>query len=180
LFSPAANSDDCGVSGRRHDHPVGRLEDVTMTHARRLAVIALSMAAVLLTPSTAFAGWTDHVAYKRERSFCSNDGQTVTIGASVFQKEFGRHGVRQMRVQFLLYDHDPRGPGIDVADLRKTKSSSRFPNDARNFWWNGAKGGAVQTWKVNAGPDWHLVAKLTWDRGLRRDWNVKIPVAVCS
>lgn len=150
------------------------------TSVTALCSAAALTAALTLTPTPAFAGWTDHVAYKRLGSFCSNDGTRVTIGGSVFQKEFGRHGVRQFRVKFLLYDHDPRDPGIDWAMLRKTKSSRVFPNDKRNYWWSGPKGGAQHTWTVGAGPEYHLVAKLTWDRAGRRDWNYKLPVAVCS
>jgi dipeptidyl aminopeptidase/acylaminoacyl peptidase len=57
----------------------------------------------------------------------------VTIGASVFQKEFGKNGVQQMRVQFLLYDHDPNGAGIHVADLRTRIAFSGWDNNTAQF-----------------------------------------------
>lgn len=142
------------------------------------AALALSLTFGLAPPAN--AGWSQHVAYKRQGSVCQSDDTTVTIGASVYQQEIGKKGVRQLRVTFLLYNTDPNSPGIHVAKLKKTKESARFPNDAKNYWWDGPTG-ATQTWNVSAGSgEWWMVAKLTWDRPKRRDWNTKIPVAYCA
>jgi hypothetical protein len=138
--------------------------------------LGAGLTAAMATP--AHAGWTDHVKYKRQGSVCKNDGTNVTIGAAVYQQELGKNGVRQMRVEFLLYDSDPNSAGIHSAKARMTKSSASFPNDERNHWWNGG-GGAKQTWTVGPGEYW-MVAKLTWDRAGKRDWNYKLPVARCS
>lgn len=138
----------------------------------------LGLGLVVGMPSPAYAGWTDHVAYKRQGSVCKSDGTNVVIGASVFQKEFGKKGVTQFRVKFLLYNTDPSSPGIHQSYARKTKQSGKFPNDGRNYWW-GAKQGATQTWTVGPG-SWWMVAKLTWVRPRNKDWNYKLPVAKCS
>lgn len=145
-----------------------------------LVTVLAAVGLAVVAASPAQAGWTDHVAYRRQGSVCSQDGTDLTIGASVFQKEFGKHGVREMRVKFLLYTTDPNGAGIQRAWLNRTKYSGRFPNDSRNFWWDG-RTGATQRWTFTAesGEYW-MVAKLTWDRGAKRDWNYKLPVAYCS
>lgn len=145
-----------------------------------LVTVLAAVGLAVVAASPAQASWTDYVAYRRQGSVCSSDGTNLTVGASVYQKEIGKHGVRQMRVKFLLYTTDPNSAGIHVAWLNKTKYSGTFPNDETSYWWNGGKG-ATQTWTFTAesGEYW-MVAKLTWDRGARRDWNYKLPVAYCS
>lgn len=135
---------------------------------------------VIVNPAPAHASWTEHVAYRRQGSVCSSDGTTMTVGASVFQKELGKNGVRQFRIEFKLYDTDPRAPGIRSPWLRRTKYSARFPNDKKNYWWDGPTG-ATQKWtfQSNGGEYW-MDAKLTWDRPNKRDWNYTLPVAYCA
>ena len=148
--------------------------------SRLLVCVGLALGMTFALAPPAAAGWQENVRYYRQGSVCKSDGTNVIIGASVFQKELGKKGVRQMRVKFLLYDVSPDTPGIKWAKRSKTKYSARFPNDAKNYWWDG-KGGATQTWTVSGeSGEWWMVAKLTWDRPNRPDWNTKIPVAYCA
>lgn len=145
-----------------------------------LTTIVLVLGLGVLVPAPAHAGWQSNVAYYRQGSVCRSQDTNVVIGASVYQQELGKEGVTRMRVKFLLYDTDPKSAGIHVAKLSNTKKSGTFPNDKKSYWWNGGKG-ATQTWTVAAGSgEWWMVAKLTWERPGKRDWNYKLPVAYCA
>lgn len=138
----------------------------------------------LLSPVVAQAGEppAGAVAYRRQPSVCVNDGTGISIGGSVFMKEFGKRRVRQMRVEWLLYD-SYQSPGHHVAVRRKTYQTGKFPDDARNYTWDGrAAGGNFQRWNNLPITDdgYTLIAKMTWARPSRRDWNYKLPVARCT
>lgn len=126
------------------------------------------------------------VGYKVQERVCSTDGSgNTTIGGGVFQKEYGKHGVVQFEVKWLLYPLDTNG-GFEVAERRKTFRSVSFPNDARNFRWESREGlradggtGTYHEWTGVAKSGYKLVAKLRWKRDFRRDWVKKVPVAKC-
>lgn len=153
--------------------------------ARTLLALVVATTLVSVTAVPAHAGWTDHVNYKRERSVCVNTGETITIGGSVFQQEVGKRGVTRLRVTWLLYTTSSDS-SFNVAKAKKTKESGKFPNNAKSHYWNGKAGGAAgggnfHQWAgLNPTHEYRLVAKMTWVRPNKLDWNKKIPVAYCS
>lgn len=127
------------------------------------------------------------VGYKvQERTCKTDDSGNTTIGGGVFQKEFGKKGVVQFEVKWLLYKRDTSS-GFAVADRKKTFRSVPFPNDGRNFRWESRAGqradggnGTYHQWTGVAKSGYKLVAKLRWKRDFRRDWIKKLPVATCG
>ena len=118
------------------------------------------------------------VGYQRQRVVCSNPGDSVTIGGAVRMQEFGKRGVNQFRVEWLLYDVDPNKHAVVSAKRRRTFQSSTVPNDSKNYFW----ANNFQQWQVGPASDegWWLIAKMTWVRPGARDWNYKLPVARCG
>jgi hypothetical protein len=152
---------------------------MSRSRTTRLAITVLTCVGLLGISAPAQASWTDNVRYKRQFSVCTDTGSGLDVGAGMFMKELGKHGVVGMRTKFLLYGEDPNGPGIHQSVGRMTKRSAAFPNDERNFFYDANQGDNEHTFHVSYG-EWWIVAKLTWDRNNRRDWNVKVPAAYCS
>ena len=153
---------------------------MSRSRAFKVVVTVLTCVGLLAVTAPAEASWTDNVAYRRQWSTCQDNGDgTMNVGAGVYMKEIGQHGVVQLRTKYLLYTEDPNSSGIHVAARRKTVQSQEFPNDQLSYHW-GSDAGNRWTWQVDAGEYW-LVAKLTWARlDQRRDWNYKLPVAHCA
>lgn len=144
------------------------------------AAAAVAVLAPLLVAAPAHADWTSNVAYKRESSYCANDGDKITIGGKVFQKELGKHGVYQFRVTYLVYTVDPSSAGIHTAFKKLKLDSGAFPDDKQSFGWHPQRYFHLGA-ELNGLPmEYWLTAKLTWVRGGRPDWNYKLPLAHCS
>lgn len=148
--------------------------------------LGLALAAPALVPAPAFAGWTDHVGYKRQGSVCTHDDDVTTdIGGGFMQKELGKHGVVQFKVVWKLYNTNPKNFGGPKA--KKTMYSTSFPDDNRNFFWDwndGAPGGGgnwVQWNDLSGAHEYWLHAKMVWIRkGALRNWSYTLPVAYCG
>lgn len=144
----------------------------------KLYVTVLTSLASLGVAAPAQANWTDNVRYYREFSICSDTGEGLDIGAGMYIQELGKHRVISLRTKYLLYDTDPNSAGIHQSVGRMTKQSTSFPDDDRSFRFN-ASHGNKHTFHVGYG-EWWVVAKLTWDRKHRRDWNTKVAAAHCA
>lgn len=154
----------------------------------RMPAVVVVMALMIVTVGAAPAGANESkIKYYGYKPFCSNDGTSIQIGGNVFQKELGKSGVRQFRVKWLVYRTNVT-EGFNPSYARKTIKSTRFPNNATSHWWDGATGhntaGGVGNFhrfrNLPATNSYKLVAKLTWDRPNRPDWNRKILVAYCE
>ena len=117
------------------------------------------------------------VAYKKYWILCANDGGLVDIGGAVTMKEIGASHVDQFRVKWLLYN-TANPTGTTLAYKRWTTESKVFPDDKQSYKWTTPK----VKWLDNVASDagYTLVAKLTWVRPGRKDWNHRFPFVYCS
>lgn len=145
----------------------------------RLLVTVLAGFGLLGVAAPAQASWTDNVRYHRQYSTCTDNGSGLDVGAGMYMQELGKHRVVSMRAKYLLYAEDPSSPGIHQSVGRATQRSASFPDDNRSFYYDARHGDNEHTFHVSYG-EWWVVAKLTWDRKHRRDWNTKVPAAYCS
>ena len=108
---------------------------------------------------------------------CDSQDGFVDIGGSIKVKEIGKHAVTRLKVKWLLYNVDPNGGGIVVATRNKEQKSAAFPDDHRNFTQTFS-----QQWNDLVATDdgYTLIAKVTWERRNRQDWNKKYSVTYCS
>ena len=150
----------------------------TLIRGALVAVVALATSSALL-PAPAVAG--PPPADKGDVRFisrtCSSQDGFVDIGGRLKMREFGKSGIVQLRVKWLLYNTDLSAPGIHTAYKQKTQESGTFPNDGQSY--HSIKG---QTWEdlVSTDAGYTLVAKVTWVRNGRRDWNEKYTWAYCQ
>jgi hypothetical protein len=151
--------------------------------AAMLVAAALALSVVAVAPPA--QAENKPIEYRAYKPVCKNDGLSIEIGGNVFQKELGKSGVRRFKVKWLVYRTNV-GAGFNPAYAQKSKRSVQFPDDAKNYWWDGISGaegggGSFHRFKnLPATNSYKLVAKLTWERPNRKDWNRKIDVAYCS
>lgn len=155
-------------------------------NAAAAAVVAVLAGAGIAPPAHAEPGGGE-IGFKVDRRYCNNDGQQITIGGGVLQRENGKHGVVQLEVKWLLYINDTTG-GWKRASAKKTLRSTKFTNTSRSHWWDADTGGREgggkgngHHFKVSALHSYKLVAKMRWKRGgWRNDWTRKLATTVCS
>lgn len=143
-----------------------------------VALVAMAVSSSLVTaPALAAAPPADKGDVLLVARYCKSQDGFVDIGGRLKIREFGKSGIIQLRVKWLLYNTDLSAPGIQVAYKRKTQQSGTFPNDQRNFFHTTGK-----TWTglVAADAGYTLVAKVTWVRKNRRDWNQKYTWTYCQ
>jgi hypothetical protein len=150
----------------------------TLIRTVLVAVAALAISSYLaVAPAHAGAPPPDKGDVLFVARECASQDGFVDIGGRLKVREFGRSGIVRLRVKWLLYNTDLSAPGIHVAYKRKTQQSDAFPNDGRDFFFPAGK-----TWKDLVGTDagYTLVAKVTWVRNHRRDWNKKYTWTYCQ
>jgi hypothetical protein len=147
---------------------------------RRVSLLCLMVIALVLpiaSPASATEPPGGSVAYRKAWILCANQDGFIDIGGQVFIKEFVDSHVNQFRVKWLLYN-TANPTSTTLAYKRWTVESAVFPENGQSYSWTTPK----QRWEDMIAPDagYTLVAKLTWVRPGRKDWNHRFPFVRCS
>jgi hypothetical protein len=155
-----------------------------MTRIARRGVLVLTASLGFLAASTVTASAgappADQGSYTVKQAVCNvsadpSETNPLEIGGQVRMEEFGNHRVVSFKVKYLLYAGKPST--LNPSQVRQTYETEPFGSNSQNTHWLAP----YQSWHVVQGDKpWYLIAKMTWDRTGRRDWNEKVTLAICS
>jgi hypothetical protein len=107
---------------------------------------------------------------------CTSQGESGTVDAQAFLREYGDSKVSKFGARFKLYTTETTA-GWNFPQREKSYASSEFPSDALSYsiW---LPNGVNHRWSgITAGIPRRLDVKLTWARKWRRDFTYTVTVA---